>query len=114
MCASVAISHETATVAGPAKSISGNLSYTRQLDADSTLALAVGVDHFSRPVSVILGQAFSNATYYRASAEYSRKIGQRLFAGIDLSARKVTESGPDPKADVSGSLFIRYRFGDVR
>lgn len=114
ICASVAINHETATVAGPAKSISGNLSYTRQLDANSTLALAAGVDHFSRPASVILGQSFSNATYYRASAEYSRKIGQRLFAGLDLSARKVAESGPDPKADVSGSLFIRYRFGDVR
>ncbi len=114
ICASVAISQETATVAGPAKSITGNLSYTRQLDADSTLAVALGVDHFSRPTSVIIGQPFSSATYYRASGEYSRKIGRRLFAGVDLSARKLAETGPDPKTDVSGSLFIRYRFGDVQ
>src|SRR5581483_5134860 len=83
ICASIAINHETATVAGPSKSISGSLSYSRQLDADSTLALAAGVDHFSRPLSVIVGEPFSNATYYRVSAEYSRRIGHRLFAGVD-------------------------------
>jgi hypothetical protein len=37
-----------------------------------------------------------------------------LFGGINLSGRKLTQNGPDPKADFSGSLFIRYRFGDVQ
>lgn len=114
ICANVAVNQETATVAGPSKSISANVSYTRHLDADSTLALAVGVDHLSRTLSVIENQTFSNATYYRASGEYSRRIGRRLFAGADLAARKLVETGPDPRADVSGSLFIRYRFGDVQ
>jgi hypothetical protein len=37
-----------------------------------------------------------------------------LFGGADLSARKLAEAGPDPKTDLNGSLFIRYRFGDVQ
>jgi hypothetical protein len=37
-----------------------------------------------------------------------------LFAGLDLAARKLTQTGPDPKTDFNGSLFIRYRFGDVQ
>ena len=114
LCASADISQETATVAGPSKSISGNVSYSRQLDADSTIAFSLGVDHYSRPISVIGGLPFSHATYYRASAEYSRRIGTRLFAGLDLAARKLTQTGPDPKTDFNGSLFIRYRFGDVQ
>jgi len=114
LCASADISQETATIAGPSKSISGNVSYSRQLDADSTIAFSLGVDHYARPISVIVGLPFSNATYYRASAEYSRRIGRRLFTGVDLSARKLTQTGPDPKTDLNGSLFIRYRFGDVQ
>jgi hypothetical protein len=32
---------------------------------------------------------------------------------VNVAARKLTEAGPDPDADFSASLFIRYRFGDV-
>jgi hypothetical protein len=94
--------------------MSAGVEYSRRLDADSTLSFALGVDRFSTPISVVVGQPFSRSTYYRASAEYSRRIGRRLFGGADLSARKLTEAGPDPKTDLNGSLFIRYRFGDVQ
>ena len=67
-----------------------------------------------RLISVITGSTFSRSNYYRAAADYTRKIGGRLFAGVNVSARKVTEAGLDPDADFSGSLFIRYRFGDVQ
>jgi hypothetical protein len=114
LCGHVAINQETATAAGPSKSISAGAEYSRRLDADSTLAFSAGVDHYSSPVSVIIGQPFSSATYYRASAEYSRRIGNRLFGGVDVSVRRLAPPGPDPKMDLSGSLFIRYRFGDVQ
>jgi hypothetical protein len=114
LCGHVDVNQETATAGGPSKSISAGAEYSRRLDADSTLAFALGIDHYSTPVSVVPGLPFSKATYYRASAEYSRNIGRRLFAGVDLAARKLVRDGPDPKTDVSGSLFIRYRFGDVQ
>jgi hypothetical protein len=114
LCGHVSIDQQTATAAGPSKSMSAGVEYSRRLDADSTLSFALGVDRFSTPISVVVGQPFSRSTYYRASAEYSRRIGRRLFGGADLSARKLTEAGPDPKTDLNGSLFIRYRFGDVQ
>jgi hypothetical protein len=114
LCGQVSINQETATVAGPSKSINAGVQYSRRLDADSTLSFALGVTHYSSPISIAIGQAFSKATYYRASAEYSRRIGRRFFGGVDVSARKVAQSGPDPKTDLSGSLFIRYRLGDVQ
>ena len=114
LCGRVAVDQESATAAGPAKSISGGIDYSRRLDADSTLAFSLSAYRYSSPISVVVGQLFSSATYFRAAADYSRRIGRRLFAGVDLAARKLSEAGPDPKSDFSASLFIRYRFGDVQ
>lgn len=114
LCARASVDQQTATVAGPAKTISADLDYSRQLNANSSIALSVGGSHFSQPISVITGQSFSTSNYYRAAASYTRGFGHRLFGGVNFAARKVTERGPDPKADLNASLFIRYRFGDLQ
>jgi hypothetical protein len=90
------------------------VTYSRRLDANSSLSFNAAVDHYSSPVSFVAGRSFSSTTYYHAAAEYSRRIGNRLFGGVDLSARKYAVNGPDPKTDLNASLFIRYRFGDVQ
>jgi hypothetical protein len=113
-CARVAADQTTPTVAGPARSISGSLDYSRRLNVDSTVQFSLSANHYSSPVSVISGQSFSSSTYYRAAAAYTRRISDRWFGGLNLAARKLTEKGPDPKTDAMGSLFIRYRLGDAR
>jgi hypothetical protein len=113
-CARVAVDQQSATVAGPAKSVTASVDYSRRLDADSTIQFSLGASHYSSPISVVTGHSFSSATYYRSAAAYTRRISDRWFGGVNLAARKLTEDGPDPKADLSGSLFIRYRFGDVQ
>jgi hypothetical protein len=114
LCARAAANEETPTVAGPARSVDASIDYSRRLSADSSFDLSAGISHFSAPISVITGRTFSSSTYYRAAADYSRRISGRWFGGVNLAARKLAENGPDPKADLSASLFIRYRFGDVR
>ena len=113
-CARAAVDQSAPTVAGPARSISGSVDYSRRIDVDSTIQFSLSANRYSSPVSVIAGRMFSSATYYRAAAAYTRHISDRWFGGVNLAARKLTEKGPDPKADLMGSLFIRYRFGDVR
>ena len=44
---------------------------------------------------------------------FSRRIGQRLSVGADIGARALRQDGPDPDTDISGSLFVRYRLGDL-
>jgi hypothetical protein len=113
-CAHASIDQTAATTAGPAKSISVGLDYSRQLNANQTISFSLSGDRYSSPTSFISGSSFNHATYVRAAADYSHKLGQRWFGGISVAARKITETGPDPKADLSGSLFIRYRIGDVQ
>jgi hypothetical protein len=57
---------------------------------------------------------FSEATYVRGAADYTRRLSDRLFGGGTLAARKLAQEGPDPKADLSAALFVRYRVGDLR
>ena len=113
-CARASVDQQTATAAGPAKSISAGVDYSRQLDAVSSIQFSLGADHYSRPISIISGNSFSRATYYRAAAAYSRRLSGRFFGGVNVSARKLTERGPDPKTDFNASLFVRYRFGDIQ
>ena len=114
LCARAAVDQTAATVAGPAKSISAGVDYSRQLDANSSIYLSVDGSHYSSPISLVSGQTFSTSTYYRAAASYTRSLGHRLFGGVNVAGRKLAEKGPDPKADLNASLFIRYRFGDMQ
>ena len=100
--------------AGPARTIDVGVDYSRQLGADDSIRLAVNASRISSPVIFTTFPTFSRATYVRGAADYSRRIGNRLFGGVSVAARKVTRDGPDPRADFSGSLFIRYRLGDLQ
>jgi len=114
LCARASIQQQAATAAGPAQSIGVGVDYSLRLAEDDTLQLSVGADHYSNPVILVSGESFNRATYMRAVVNYSRRIGNRWFGGVNLSARKIAQTGPDPDADLGASIFIRYRFGDVR
>jgi hypothetical protein len=113
-CARVAADEQTATTAGPARSLSAGVDFTRRLDADQTIQFSLGATRYSTPTSVVVGRNFSSADYFRGATAYTRRLGTRLFGGINLAARKLTQNGPDPKTDLNASLFIRYRLGDVQ
>lgn len=113
-CGRASVDQQAATVAGPARTISVGLDYSRQLGLDDTIRLSANASRYSSPVIFTTGQALSRSIYVRGAADYSRRIGNRLFGGVNLAARKISQNGPDPDADLSGSLFIRYRLGDIR
>ena len=113
-CGRASINEETATSAGPSRSYVASVDYSRRLDADQTLQFSISAERYSNPVVFVTGPTFSHATYIRGAADYSRRIGNRLFAGASVSARKLAQDGPDPNGDITGSAFIRYRLGDAR
>jgi len=113
-CGRVSIDQQAATVAGPARTIDVGVDYSRQLGPDDSIRFSVNASRFSSPVIFTTTPVFSRAVYVRGAADYSRRIGNRFSGGVSLAARKVTRNGPDPRADFSGSLFIRYRLGDLQ
>lgn len=89
---------------------SASLEWYKKLDEKQTLQASVGVTRYSTKNSLI--DNFSS-NYFRASVSYSRVINGRISGGADLSARLLRSEGPDPDADINGSLFLRYRLGDL-
>jgi hypothetical protein len=114
LCARASIQQQAATSAGPARSLGVGIDYSRRLTEFDTLQLSVGADRYSNPVILVSGEAFNRAIYMRGVVNYSHRISDRWFGGVNLSARKVTQTGPDPNADLAASIFVRYRFGDLR
>lgn len=84
--------------------------YYRQLNSRDQIQASLGFVTTGRVAP--LGNERQN--FYTAAASFDRKVNQRLSAGVSVVARKLNTFGPDPKADVGGSLFIRNRFGSIR
>lgn len=113
ICATASRDQSAASIGGGVKSLSAGLNYSRQLDARQSIQLSASASRYSS-----LGNFTSpfarSSSYVRASGSYSRKLQDRLYGGLNLSARKLLQRGSDPKADLNGSAFIRYRIGDLR
>ena len=89
---------------------SATVDWFKKLDEKQTLQLSVGATRYATKNELIDN---FNSNYLRASVSYSRVINGRISGGADLSARLLRSAGPDPDTDINGSLFLRYRLGDL-
>jgi hypothetical protein len=114
ICASVSRDQQVSSIIGPVTSLGANVDYVRKIDANQSLQLTVGASRSSRPFTTLIAPlSTSRSDYVTAAGSYSRRLGNRWFTGVNVSYRKLYQAGPDPKADVGGSFFVRYRLGDV-
>jgi hypothetical protein len=90
---------------------SAGLDYSLTIDQNSSVQLSGTVIRYGGR-RTLSGSSSSN--YFMSSAAYNRRINDRLTGGVTGSYRKLTQFGPDPNADASGSVFVRYRFGDLQ
>ena len=85
--------------------------YYRKLSAASTIQASLSAVRYSST------QAFNNqkfhTDYLSAVVGYDHKIGHRLAAGVSVGVRKLSQPGPDPRTDLNGQVYLRYRIGDL-
>lgn len=86
------------------------VNWFKILDDKQSVQLAANYIHYSSDFRILTDL---KSNYFNLAGSYSRKIGNRLSGGVDLSVRKLAQTGPDPDVDFSGSLFVRYRLGDL-
>ena len=86
------------------------VDWFKKLDEAQTLQLSASVVHYVSE-DALADERKSN--YLRLAASYSRRINERLSGGVDLGARKLRREGVDPDTDISGTVFVRYRIGDL-
>lgn len=113
LCATVSRDQQSATALGPANAVAALVNYSLNIGERQTLAISASASRYSTDAPMARDFQAQETTSFAASAVYTRKIAQRLSGGANLSARKIAQLGPNPRADVSGSLFLRYRLGDL-
>jgi len=92
-------------------STSASLDYSRRLSQRDSIQLTASVVRAAGIRSAIMDQS---SIFYTLAGSYDRKISDRLSAGVNVAARRFGLSGPDPKSDLGGSIFLRYRLGEIR
>ena len=114
-CVRAARDHQSDTIAGASQSTTFDASYSHQFDQTQSVQFSLGASRQSNGFSSLVDDSeFGRQTYLRASGAYTRKLGPRLQAGVNVAARALQRDGPNPKPDVSGSVFVRWRVGDLR
>jgi hypothetical protein len=91
-------------------STSLGLDWFKKLDEDQTLQVSASVIRYVSDVD--LGDNLKTH-HFRLAGSYSRRINGRLSAGADVGVRALRRAGADPDTDISGSMFVRYRLGDL-
>lgn len=86
------------------------LDWYKKLDDNQTIQLSAAVVRY---VSEFEALNDFRSHHYRLAASYSRRINTRLSGGVDVGVRSLRQEGPDPDVDIGGTLFLRYRLGDL-
>ncbi len=87
------------------------VDWFKELDDKQTVQLSASASRYSSDDELVSN---FKSTHWRAAANYSRVISTRLSGGADLGIRRLSTEGPDPDTDLSGSIFLRYRLGDLQ
>lgn len=110
LCATASRSASSSAVAELVNSTAVALEWVDRLDSRQTVRLSAGYIHFDR--AKVAQQLFTD-TEYHAAAGYSRLVSERCSVGANLGLRGLNEPGAGHHTDVSASVFIRYRLGDL-
>ncbi|WP_152569433.1 hypothetical protein [Sphingomonas ginsengisoli (ex An et al. 2013)] len=111
ICARAARRTQSSVVGAAPVSTTASLDYYRKLGAKDSIQ---GTASVSRTGAYRIANQGGSSTFYTVSAAYDRLINDRISAGVNAAWRKLTLTGPDPKTDIGGSVYLRYRLGDLR
>jgi hypothetical protein len=114
LCAQVARNAQSTADASAITMTSASANWFKKLDEKQTIQLSAGYVKYSGAGEDLVDEQGLGTSQLRAAASYSRSLNDRLSLGADAGVRSFRRVGEDPDPDLSGSLFIRYRLGDVR
>jgi hypothetical protein len=114
LCAAVSRDQQTTTAAGVGNALAAQLTYSRRLSRNDSLQIALSAARYSQGLSPVNPDlSLAHTTSFLGSVGYNHAISNRWSVGTQLAARTLSTPGPDPKADLSGFLYVRLRLGDL-
>ena len=110
ICATTARAVTTSAAAELANSTSFDLQWFTRIDPRQNLQISAGYERFEGAKA---GRATLATQEYHAAATYSRLLNHRCSVGAEAGVRGFDERVGGHHPDVSASVFVRYRLGDL-
>ena len=112
LCGRVSRLSQTSATTSLVTTNSVGIDWSKDLDATQSIQLSASAVRY---VLDDLVNPDEKSTYFRIAASYSRMISQRMSGGVDVGARSLKRTGlnADTDTDITGTVFIRYRIGDL-
>jgi hypothetical protein len=112
LCGRVSRYSQTSATTSLVTTNSVGVDWSKELDARQSIQLSASAVRY---VIDDLVNPDEKTTYLRVAASYSRMISERMSGGVDLGARSLKRTGlnSDANTDITGTVFIRYRIGDL-
>jgi hypothetical protein len=83
--------------------------YYRQLSPKDTLQASLSAIRYNS-TQAVAGEKF-RTTYFSAVLQYDRKLSRRFSTGVSAGARKLSQPGTAPDADLNGYVYVSYHLG---
>lgn len=110
LCAHASRYAQNSSRAAVVTTTSVGVDWFKKLDEDQTIQLSAGLTRYISDFELVNDFKTHHA---RFAGSYSRRVNRRFSVGADVGVRALRQDGPDPDTDVGGSLFVRYRLGDI-
>ena len=110
LCATATRAASSSAAAELVNSSSVEVEWLDRLDRNQTVQLSAGYIRFD---NTRIAQAALADEEYHAAGSYSRLLNQRCSVGANVGIRGFSEPGTAHRTDLSASVFVRYRLGDL-
>ena len=110
LCGRVSRYSQTSATTSLVTTNSIGVDWSKKLDATQAIQLSASAVRYATETVLNVDQ---KTTYLRVAASYSRMFNERMSGGVDLGARSLRRKGTDADTDITGTVFIRYRIGDL-
>lgn len=115
LCGRVSRYAQTSATSSLVTTNSVGVDWYKKLDQAQTIQLSASFVRYS--ADEIVGNVVEDnvkTRHLRVAGSYARRINDRLSGGADVGVRSLhRELAPDPRTDFTGSVFLRYRLGDL-
>lgn len=110
LCASLSRSAQASLGQSVVTATSAGVSYFRRMGARDTVQLGGNVSRSTGGNTLLVAD---KSTYYSLNSSFNRRFSPRLSAGVQGAVRRIERTGTGVPTDVTGTVFLRYRLGDL-
>jgi hypothetical protein len=111
LCGTASHSVQSSGVAELISVTMAQLEWLENIDEKQTVQISAGYAHYANAQALAVSTVQPNQ--YHIAATYNRRLSDRFSIGGEAAARGLSGGGRRSQSEISASVFVRYRWGNI-